>query len=150
MPPIQLTRHFTLEELSHSAIALRHGIGNIPPGPEIANLTRLAENILEPVRQNFALAFRPSSGYRSPEVNRLAGSKPTSRHVTGEAADFEIASVPNRDLADWIRDNLVFDQLILEFHHPEDPASGWVHCSFHARHNRHDCLIFDGVGYRKF
>ncbi|NOZ42775.1 MAG: peptidase M15A, partial [Alphaproteobacteria bacterium] len=116
-----LTKHFSLAELTRSAIALRHGLRNSPSPQEILSLTRLAENILEPVRQNFGLAFSPSSGYRAPEVNRLAGSKPTSRHIFGEAADFEIAATPNRDLADWIKANLIFDQLILEFYHHETP-----------------------------
>jgi len=145
-----LSEHFTLGELTRSAIALRHGIDNSPGPREVINLTRLAVNILEPVRRNFSLPFRPSSGYRAPEVNRLAGSKPTSQHVTGEAADFEIAAIANRVLAGWIRANLVFDQLILEFYHPGKPNSGWVHCSYHAGHNRQQCLIFDGVNYRKF
>jgi len=145
-----LSEHFTLGELTRSAIALRHGIDNNPGPREVINLTRLAANILEPVRRNFSLPFRPSSGYRAPEVNRLAGSRPTSQHVTGEAADFELAAIANRNLADWIRANLVFDQLILEFYHPGEPNSGWVHCSYHAHHNRQQCLIFDGVNFREF
>lgn len=146
----QITTHFSLDELTRSGIALRHGIQNVPGYQEQINLFRLATHILEPVRQHFNIAFRPSSGFRAPEVNRLAGSKSTSQHLTGRAADFEIPTVANRDLADWIKANLTFDQLILEFHHPENPTSGWVHCSYHTDHNRNECLIFDGTNYRKF
>ncbi len=146
----RISEHFTLRELTRSAIALRHGIDNRPHGRAIAHLIQLAENILEPVRQNFGVPFSPSSGFRAPQVNRLAGSKPASQHITGQAADFEIPALANPVLAQWIRDNLVFDQLILEFHRAHDPKSGWIHCSYHTGHNRNQCLIFDGVSYEAF
>ena len=150
MRHIYLTEHFNLNEFTRSAIALRYGISNEPGAEEIACLTRLARHILEPVRQNFGVAFSPSSGYRSGQVNKLAGSKPTSQHITGQAADFEIPTIANRDLADWIRENLIFDQLILEFHQADDPKSGWVHCSYLENHNRNMCLIFNGTDYKEF
>jgi len=146
----QITEYFTLNELTRSAVALRHGIVNRPGPQEIANLISLAANILEPVRQNFGRAFRPSSGYRAPEVNKLVGSKPTSQHVTGQAADFEIPAIANRMLANWIKDNLIFDQLILEFYRPDNPGSGWVHCSYAVNQNRNQCLIFNGTDYKEF
>jgi len=146
----KLTQHFTLNELTHSSIALRRDLPNQPGAREVANLTRLARHILEPVRAHFNLPFRPSSGFRSLAINRLLGSKDTSQHITGQAADFELASIPNRLLADWIKANLVFDQLILEFYRPDEPASGWVHCSYRARDNRQQSLIFDGITYREF
>lgn len=146
----RLTDHFTLNEFTRSALALRHGIANEPAALEIVNMTRLARHVLEPVRQHFGRAFSLSSGYRSPQVNALAGSKLTSQHVTGHAADFEIPTIANRDLADWIKANLVFDQLILEFHHADDPKSGWVHCSYRQQHNRQNCLIFNGTDYKEF
>ncbi|PCJ43130.1 MAG: peptidase M15A [Alphaproteobacteria bacterium] len=146
----QLTQHFTLNELTHSSLALRHGLPNQAGVGEVANLTRLARHILEPVRVHFARPFRPSSGFRSLAVNRQLGSKDSSQHITGQAADFELASIPNRLLADWIRDSLVFDQLILEFYHSDEPASGWVHCSYSKDNNRQQSLIFDGTTYREF
>ncbi len=146
----RISEHFSLWELTRSAIALRHGIQNIPAAHEIERLRLLAKHILEPVRQNFAVPFSPSSGFRAPEVNRLAGSKPTSQHILGQAADFEVPTIENRALADWIKDNLDFDQLILEFHQPDDPKSGWVHCSYRTHDNRKHCLIFDGRNYKEF
>lgn len=146
----RLSANFTLAELCFSATARRHGIDNRPGQQEIIELTRLVENILEPVRQNFAVPFRPSSGYRSPELNLLLGSAPGSQHITGHAADFEIPGIANRALGDWIRDNLRFDQLILEFHHPDVPQSGWVHCSYDSDNNRQQSLIFDGRNYKEF
>lgn len=147
---MNLSAHFTLKELTHSALALRHGIKNLPEPHEIANLKRLAVEILEPVRLHFNIPFSPSSGYRGPAVNRLAGSGPTSQHLTGQAADFELPGIANRDLAEWIKVNLTFDQLILEFHNEDDPASGWIHCSVKETDNRGQCLIFDGKSYKEF
>ncbi len=145
-----VSKHFSLAELTRSTIALRHGIINVPEPEEVINLTRLATNILEPVRQHFNIPFSPSSAYRSMVVNRLVGSANSSQHVTGHAADFEIPIIANDDLAHWIKENLTFDQLILEFHHPDEPKSGWVHCSYHAGSNRNQSLIFDGSNYREF
>ena len=51
------------------------------------------------------------------------------------AADFEIFSVPNNEVADWIKENLMFDQLILEFWKPGEPNSGWIHCSYNPEIN---------------
>jgi len=146
----RISAHFSLWELTRSAIALRHNILNIPGAQEVENLTQLARHILEPVRQNFGIPYSPSSCFRAPEVNRLAGSKPTSQHIMGQAADFEISAVSNRALAEWIKHNLDFDQLILEFHQQADPNSGWVHCAYRVNENRKQCLIYDGTHYVEF
>jgi len=71
-----------------------------------------------------------NSGYRSPEVNTAVGGSKTSDHCKGQAADIEIAGVPNAELAEWIRDNLAFTQVILEFYTQGIPDSGWVHVSY--------------------
>jgi hypothetical protein len=79
---------------------------------------------------------------------RAIGSRSTSQHAKGEAADFEVPGVANIELARWIRDTLDFDQLILEFHDPDDPTAGWVHCSYRAGGNRKQSLIYDGNTYK--
>jgi hypothetical protein len=81
-----------------------------------------------------------SSGYRSPELCIAIGSKTTSQHAKGQAADFEIFGVSNKELADYINQNIRYDQLILEYWKPSDPNSGWVHCSFSPRENRKQYL----------
>ncbi len=126
---MRLSPHFTLAEAAKSHLAARHGIDNTPPAAAIPRLVRVASQILEPVRKEFRLPFSPSSWYRSPDLNAAVGSRPTSAHLTGRAVDFELPGVANRDLAQWCADNLRFDQLILEFPAPGDPASGWVHCA---------------------
>jgi zinc D-Ala-D-Ala carboxypeptidase len=68
------------------------------------------------------------------------GSKPTSQHSEGKAADIEVVGVDNKELAEWIRDNLEFDQLILEFYRDGEPDSGWIHVSWNSDNNRSQTL----------
>jgi len=126
----QLTRNFSLAELIKSETALRHDMDNTPGAVEIGNLTELAGKVLQPVRDHYAKGVHVSSGFRHPDVNAKVGSSRTSDHCKGMAADFEIPGVPNHELAEWIKDNLEFTQLILEFYTPGIPDSGWVHVSY--------------------
>lgn len=142
---MNLSDHFTLDEMIKSQTALRRGILNNPEPAAVANLIRLSKDILEPVREEFG-PFSPTSGYRSPALNAAVGSKPTSQHVKGEAVDFEIAGIANFDLAVWVRDNLAFDQLILEFYEPGRPSSGWVHVSLKDGENRMRVLTINRKG----
>ena len=127
---MQLSKHFTLQEFTKSQTATRLGLKNQPSPEHIVRLEALCENVLEPVRVFFNIPFSPSSGYRSPELCKAIGSKPTSQHARGEAVDFEVPGLSNRDVAQWIVDNLNFDQLILEFYEEGDPNSGWIHVSY--------------------
>lgn len=146
---MKLSPHFSLSELTKSHTAVRLGINNEPGPEEIENLTRLTLSILEPVRREFGLPFTPSSGFRCLELNRAIGSKDTSQHIKGEAVDFEIPTVTNRIVAAWMQSHLKFDQLILEFHEPSDPSSGWIHVSLKARGNRSEVLTINSTGVHK-
>ena len=126
---MQLSNNFSLAELTKSQTATRKGIDNTPSDTHIQNLIHLAESVLQPVREHFGKPVMISSGYRSPALCEAIGSSTKSQHARGEAADFEIAGVDNKELATWISKNTEFDQLILEFYNEGDPNSGWVHCS---------------------
>ena len=145
---MRLSPHFTLSELTKSHTALQRGIDNQPDESQIENLKRMAKNILEPVRVHFGKPFSPSSGFRCLELNNAIGSKPTSQHTKGEAVDFEVPGVPNHKVATWVRDNLEFDQLILEFYTPEKPNSGWVHVSLKEKENRNQALTINSTGVK--
>ncbi len=127
---MNLSQHFTLVEMTASATARSIGDPNQPGPSEISNLRILCERVLEPVRAHFGLPVRINSGYRSPRTNRAVGSSNTSQHRVGEAADFEIQGIGNADVAIWVRDNLAFDQLILENYKRGVAGSGWVHVSY--------------------
>jgi hypothetical protein len=127
---MNLTENVSLKELTKSESATRFGISNEPTEEALSNLQKLATHILQPVRDHFGKPLIITSGYRSPELCLKIGSTTTSQHTKGQASDFEIGGIANKDLSDWIHQNLDYDQLILEFWKPEDPNSGWVHCSF--------------------
>ena len=127
---MNLTENVSLKELTKSESATRFGISNEPTEEALSNLQKLATHILQPVRDHFGKPLIITSGYRSPELCLKIGSTTTSQHTKGQASDFEIGGIANKDLSDWIHQNLDYDQLILEFWKPEDPNSGWVHCSY--------------------
>ena len=136
---MKLSDNFSLHEFTRSQTATRHGIDNTPSKEIIGNLQSLCLGVLQPVRQHFQKPMIISSGYRCVELNIKIGGSITSQHVQGQAADIEVLEVSNLELSDWINKNLSFDQLILEFHNPdEDPHSGWVHVSFKSDNNRHE------------
>ena len=144
---MKLSENFTLREMTKSQTAERKGIRNVPTGEQIEALSLLCENILQPVREHYGIPFSVSSGYRSPALCKAVGSSVNSQHAKGEAADFEVPTIPNRELAEFISKNLDFDQLILEYHNDDDPSSGWVHCSYKRSGNRKQVLRYDGKRY---
>jgi zinc D-Ala-D-Ala carboxypeptidase len=126
----QLTKNFSLAEMVKSETALRNDMDNTPGEAEIAALTLLAEKVLQPVRDHYGKGVKVNSGFRHPEVNAKVGGSKTSDHCKGQAADIEIPGVPNHELAEWIKANLSYTQLILEFYTRGIPDSGWVHVSY--------------------
>ena len=137
---MNLTKNFSISELTKSQTAERKGIDNTPSPEHQENLKLLCTAILQPVRDHFSKVVTISSGYRSPELCTAIGSKITSQHAKGQAADFEIFGVSNKALADYIDSELHCDQLILEYWKESDPNSGWVHCSFSEGKNRRQYL----------
>ena len=137
---MKLTANITLDELTKSQVAERKGINNNPNPQQIENLKALATNILQPVRSHYDKPLIISSGIPlCTAVPRDIGSSVNSQHVadnSAAAADFEIPGVDNRELAKWIKNELEFDQLILEFYRDNEPSSGWIHCSYSTNSNR--------------
>ena len=126
---MQLSRNFSLQELTKSDTAIRKGIDNEPNADQVDKLKVLCENILQPARDHFG-RVKITSGFRSVELCSAIGSSANSQHAKAEAADFECVGVDNAELFDWIKSNLQPDQLILEFYTPGEPNSGWIHCSW--------------------
>jgi hypothetical protein len=137
---VKLSANFELFELIKSQVAERKGIPNNPSPDQIDNLKSLCINILQPIRSEFDKPVIISSGFRSAELCIAIGSKPTSQHAEGKAADLEIPGIDNMELAMWIKNNLNFDQLILEFYKDGQPNSGWIHVSWNGDDNRNQTL----------
>lgn len=134
---MQLTKNFTLEELTYSATANAYKISNKPNAEQIENLKRLAINILQPIRDKFGVVGI-SSGFRSVRLNEKVNGKPNSQHKTGEAADIGyVKGTRLKDVFKYIKDNLDYDQLLYEI------AGGviWIHVSYVSKEkNRHQAI----------
>jgi len=126
---MKLSENFTMAEFIKSDTANRLGIDNTPEGEHLEAAKALFENVVQKVRDHFGPTVI-NSGYRCPELNEAVRGSKTSQHCHGEAADIEVPGVANGDLAQWIVDNLEFDQVILEFYTPGEPSSGWVHVTY--------------------
>ena len=134
---MRITPHFTLEEFERSGTAVRLHIDNRVPAELVPNIRHLCEEVLEPLREHFNEPIFISSGYRCEELNKAVGGVRNSQHMRGEAAD--ICPIINgrpdstspearkkmREWAEWIMDNLHFDQLLRE----HSGNSYWLHLS---------------------
>jgi len=143
---MNLSPHFTLEELTVSETAARKGLDNTPPDDALFNLRRLAL-FLEDVRTVIGKPIRINSAYRSPEVNGSVGGKTTSQHCLGCAADIRVPGMTPNEVVKKLKDSkLQYDQLIREF-------DSWTHISIPNTKDakpRKMVLIIDKAGTRKF
>ena len=138
---MNLSPHFTLEELTASDTAHREGLSNHPDPTALANLRRLSQT-LEQVRSLLGCPIRINSAYRSDEVNRRVGGVSGSAHTRGLAADISVLQMPARAVAQRIfNSDLAYDQLILEF-------DRWVHLAIAEGAGRKQVLtVREGSGY---
>ena len=143
---MNLTENFTLEELTTTS---HRQFDNTPNEAELANLQKLAE-FLEEVKA--LLDGKPimiNSAFRSKQVNDSVGSKDTSQHRTGSAADFKVPGIlPDTIVRAIIAAGLPYDQVIREFSDPVN-GGGWTHVSI-ADKPRRQALIIDRAGTRPF
>ena len=145
---MKLTDHFTSEELSHSDKAIELKIDNTPPHYVLGKMLVLAMG-LEEIRAlcgNHPL--KVSSGYRSGALNTAVGSKPTSAHCLGLAADFTVPDwgTPRQIVKAIVNSGLIYDQVIWECPSKSNP---WVHISFDSR-ARKMALVIDDSGTKEW
>ena len=129
-----LTEHFTLEELTYSYTAKKYNIDNTPTKMQISELTRLCQDILEPIRQKVGKPIIISSGFRCKALNDRIGGAKNSDHMYACAADIKCKGMTVKDLFDIIVDMIKNDeievrQLIDEYNY------SWVHISQNHKHN---------------
>ena len=128
---MRISANITYAEAFKSQSAVRHKIKNTTNDPEILkNMKHVAENVFEKIRAHFGKPIGISSFYRSPELNKIVGGSPTSQHATGEAIDIDadiFGGLTNKQIFDFIKNNLEYDQLIWEYGTEKNPA--WVHVS---------------------
>lgn len=134
---MQLSKNLYLGEVIKSQTAIQKGIKNEPTKEEIQNLKDIAENIFQPIRDHFKVPIGISSGYRSKKLNQIIGGSKTSEHMSGRALDIDAdiyGGVTNKQIFDFIRKSLEFNQLIWEFGDDDNPD--WVHVSFDKGNNK--------------
>lgn len=133
----QLTRNFYLDEFTRSGVAARLGrpIVVALDSPEYANLRRLCTHVLQPIRDGLGPVF-VTSGIRPLWLNTMMGSRPSSQHIPGQAADFRVVGFSPFEVVAWLIGSAIpFDQVIHEF-------GQWVHVSINPidRPPRRDVL----------
>lgn len=141
-------RYFTLKDVTRSNMALRHGVINEPTPQNMVCIECVINHIVDPVKDKFP-SVDISSFFRNEETNRLVGGAARSQHLSGEACDLD--SPQNKDnnaIFDFIRTNMVYDQIIGEMP-DENGVFSWVHVSYvsHPKINRNQVLIKLKKGY---
>jgi zinc D-Ala-D-Ala carboxypeptidase len=143
---MNLSTNFTLEELTVSEIAARRNLDNTPNATEVANLVRVAE-LLEQVRALLGKPILVNSAFRSKPVNDAVGSRDTSQHRLGCAADIRVPGLtPKQVVQACIDANIPFDQIIEEF-------DSWTHISVpntKEQQPRRQALVINKAGTRPF
>lgn len=142
---MQLSKNFSVAEFTASA-RFPH-IHNEMNQDQILAAEALCDNVLQPLRDHYGVV-KINSGFRSPELNRLVGSKAKfSQHMKGEAADIVVPGVANADVWNFIVHDLKkFDQCIAELLSETNPSQGWIHVSWSRYKNRYEALSFLGKG----
>lgn len=127
---MQISKHLSLAEVIRSESAKRLGLSNMPTPQHIDNFKKLAENVFEPLREHFNKPIRISSAYRSQALNAAIGGSLSSQHCKGEALDLDMdgTDITNKQIFDYIKDHIPFDQMIWEFGNKNNPD--WVHVSY--------------------
>lgn len=127
---MNITDHFTYEEMWASKTAQVKRINNLPTPEAAANFAILCCNVLEPARVAYGGPINVTSGYRCPRLNTAAGGKPNSQHLQGRAADLTCADM-GRLFS--ILSAMDVDQLLYEY---DSKGNRWIHVSYNAEGNR--------------
>ena len=137
---MQLSKNLSLAEVVRSESAKRRGINNMPTAEHLENLKELALNVFQPIRDHFKAPIHVSSGYRSRILNNAVNGAAKSQHCLGQALDIDVdgTSITNKQVFEYIKENLDFDQLIWEFGNDLNPD--WVHVSFNKGLNKKQVL----------
>lgn len=131
---MNISDHISYHEATSSATAIRLKIDNTPDEHTLINMKVVAMKCFEPARVKFG-PIKVNSFFRCDALNTAVGGSKTSQHKKGEAIDMSRGSrALNKELFDWCKANLIFDQLIWEY--GDETGPDWVHISFSLSGNR--------------
>ncbi len=135
------SKFFTMDEMTRSDAAMRHGIANRPDETATNNLQTLCAAVLDPLREAVGASININSAYRGPELNARIGGATRSQHMEGKAADIQSRAISVLELFKTvIRMNLPYDQVIYE---AKNRTTKWVHVSHDPTRARAAILIAD-------
>jgi hypothetical protein len=131
----KISKHISYKEATFSQTATRKDIDNTPNEEVLCRMKAVAENIFEPLRAHVGGPIKINSFYRSINLNVAIGGAKSSQHTRGEAMDIDdtFGHMSNKDMFEFIKDELDFDQLIWEFGDDNNPA--WLHVSYVSSEN---------------
>lgn len=162
-PTAKISKYFRMCDVAKSNIALRHSIDNTPSSKVLESAEALANNVLDPIFERYAIGFIPEFWYRCEELEKLVswrayltwterkGIKQNDEswemylalksHPKGEAVDIVIPGISPLELFNVIQVTISdYDQLILEYSRPDDLTSGYVHVSYSLERNRKEAF----------
>lgn len=136
----KISKHISYKEATNSATAKKLKIDNTPTDEHLKNMELVAEKVFEPLREYAGHPIGVNSFYRSPELNKAIRGSSRSSHMIGAAIDLNsLGEKSNKELFDFIMENLTFDQLIWEFGSDKNPK--WIHISYIGeKDNRNEVL----------
>lgn len=131
----RISKHVSYKEGTFSQTATRRDIDNTPTPEVLERMKTLAENVFEPLRAYVGGPIKINSFYRSINLNVAIGGAKSSQHTRGEAIDIDdtFGHMSNKEMFEFIKDELDFDQLIWEFGDDSNPA--WIHVSYVSQEN---------------
>ena len=126
----KISEHVSYKEGVYSQTALRRGLKNKPNNKQLKCMIEIAELVFEPLREWVGGPIKINSFFRGKALNTAIGGSKTSQHMKGQAMDIDdtFGHKTNAEMYYYIKDNLVFDQMIWEFGDDHNP--NWIHVSF--------------------
>ena len=146
-----ITRHVSYKEVIRSGTAKRKGIENTPTKRQLVRIRVLCREIFEPLREHLGVPVFLSSVFRSSELNQSLGGAGNSQHLADNGAAMDLDAdifrdTTNKEIGDFIRNTLIFDQLIYEDWQGDDYA--WIHVSYNEGENRNEVLVMERINQK--
>ena len=146
-----ITEHVSYREVIRSDTAKRKGIENIPTKRQLVRIRILCREIFEPLREYLGVPVFLSSVFRSSELNEALSGSENSQHLADNGAAMDLDAdifrdTTNKEIGDFIRNTLIFDQLIYEDWKGDDYA--WIHVSYNKGENRNEVLVMERINQK--
>tara|TARA_R110000796_G_scaffold18980_2_gene57145 strand:- start:9884 stop:10375 length:492 start_codon:yes stop_codon:yes gene_type:complete len=138
-----IAKYVSYKEVIRSNTAIKKGIDNKPNKEQLERIKLVAQRVFDPLRKWCGGRVKINSVFRGELLNFLIGGSTTSQHMANNGAAMDIDDVyrhkTNLEMFHYIKDNIIFDQIIAEF--PDNGKPRWIHVSYREGNNRGNALI---------